>query len=142
GVEQEVAAAYAKVTQPRRLAQLAKNAQLDLLLHAANFHQGILGDLTTAVGFLERTQTIAPGHAETFQRLERRFEALSDPRPLLGLYSIALSADPRGAADLSTKIINKMVPLPASSPLAEEVCVRLAGVAGSHPILLDVLDAH
>jgi tetratricopeptide (TPR) repeat protein len=142
GVEREVAAAYAKVVHHRRLAQLEKTAQLDLLLHAADFHQGILGDAEGAAGFLEHAQSIAPGHAESFARLERRFEALSDPRRLVGLYSIALSADPRGAGDLSTKTINKVVPLPASSPLPEEVCERLVRVAATHPILLDVLDAH
>jgi hypothetical protein len=142
GKEQELKAAYAMVTSERRLSQLARPAQADVLVHAADFHQGILGDGNAAEAFLFRVQRIVPGHADAFARLERRLEARTDARGLIELYAIAASADLEGASSLVSKIVNKLVPLPASLPLSEEACKRVVALAPVHPILFDVLDAH
>src|SRR5690242_6851951 len=50
GVEADLAAAYGKITSPRRLQQLTPAAHADVLVHAADFHQGVLGDATAAEG--------------------------------------------------------------------------------------------
>jgi hypothetical protein len=142
GKEQELKAAYAMVTSERRLSQLARPAQADVLVHAADFHQGLLGDGDAAESFLFRVQRIVPGHADAFARLERRLEARADARGLIELYAIAATAALASASSLVSKIVNKIVPLPASMPLSEEACKRVVTLAPSHPILLDVLDAH
>ena len=142
GKEQELKAAYAMITSERRLQQLARPAQADVLVHAADFHQGILGDGSAAEAVLFRVQRIVPGHADAFARLERRLEARADARGLIELYAIAASDDPASASALVSKIVNKIVPLPAASPLSEEACKRVIALAPTHPILFDVLDAH
>lgn len=142
GVEIELAAAYANVTSPRRMAQLDPSAQAQVLMHAADFHQGVIGDADGAEMFLERVQQVVPGHAESFARLERRFQSLGDQRRLIELYAIAGAAEPKLADKLATEALNKIVPLPATAPLSEEACKRVVALAQSHPALFDVLDAH
>jgi len=140
--EQELKAAYGLVTSERRLSQLPPAARAGLLAHAADFHQGILGDVAAAETFLFRVQRALPGHPETFARLERRLEIANDARKLIELYAIAAQTDPRGASVLVGKIVNKIVPLSAGQPLSEEACQRVIALAGSHPILFDVVETH
>jgi hypothetical protein len=141
-VEIELAAAYANVTSPRRLHQLEPWAQAVVLMHAADFHQGVVGDADGAQMFLERVQQIVPGHAESFARLERRFESLGDQRGLVELYAVVGAAEPKLADVLASKALNKIVPLPATAPLSEEACKKVVALARTHPALFDVLDAH
>lgn len=141
-VELELAAAYANVTSARRLQQLEPWAQADVLMHAADFHQGVIGDADGAQEFLERVQRVMPGHRESFSRLERRFEAQRDPRRLAELYAVAGAAIPERADELASRALNKIVPLPASQPLSDDACKRIVGLAMTQPALFDVLDAH
>jgi hypothetical protein len=141
-VEKNLASAYASVTSPRRLSQLETWAQADVLMHAADFHQGVLGDAGAAQKFLERVQEVAPGHAESFARLERRFEALGDQRALAELYATVGAAEPKLASELATKTVNKIEPLSAALPLSEEACRRIAVLGQTQPTVLDVLDRH
>jgi len=141
-VERELAAAYANVTSPRRLSQLEPWAQADVLMHAADFHQGVLGDADAAQKFLERVQQVVPGHPESFVRLERRFDARGDQRGLIELYAIVGAAAPKLAGELASKALNKIVPLPATVPLSEEACKRVVALGVTQVGLLDVLDAH
>jgi hypothetical protein len=142
GKDQELRAAYSLVTSDRRLAQLTPASQAELLAHAADFYQGILGDGAAAEAFLFRVQRVLPGHAATFARLEKKLDTANDARGLIELYAIAAGPDPRGASALVGKIVNKIVPLPASQPLSEEACKRVLALASSHSILFDVVEAH
>jgi hypothetical protein len=142
GKEQELKAAYAIVTSDRRLAQLAPPEQAEVLLHGADFQQGILGDRAASEALLFRVQRVVPGQQEAFERLERRFEAAADTRGLIELYAIAATAERADASSLVSKIVNKIVPLPAAQPLSEEACKRVVALAPTHPILFDVVDAH
>jgi hypothetical protein len=142
GKEQELKAAYAIITSERRLSQLERTAQAELLLHAADFHLGILGDRPASDACLFRAQRVVPGQPESFLRLERRLEATADARGLIELYALAASAERPDSGPLVSKIVNKLVPLAASTPLSEEACKRVVALAPSHPILFDVLDAH
>jgi hypothetical protein len=141
-MELELAAAYANVTSSRRLQQLEPWAQASVLMHAADFHQGVIGDADGAQTFLERVQQVMPGHAESFSRLERRFEAQGDQRGLVQLYAIAGASDAKLGEKLASKVLNKIVPLPATLPLSEEACKHVAVFARTHAALFDVLDAH
>lgn len=141
-MEIELAAAYANVTSPRRLQQLDPQAQAAVLMHAADFHQGVIGDADGAQVFLERVQLVVPGHSESFKRLERRFETQGDQRSLIRLYAIAGAADAKLGDVLASKALNKIVPLPASQPLPDDACKYVAALARKHPALFDVIDAH
>jgi len=141
-MEIELAAAYANVTSPRRLQQLDPTAQAAVLMHAADFHQGVIGDADGAQVFLERVQLVMPGHSESFKRLERRFETQSDQRSLIRLYAIAGAADEKLRDTLASKALNKIVPLPATQPLPEDACKYVAVLARKYPALFDVIDAH
>jgi len=142
GLEQALAGAYQKLTTERRLQQLEPRARVDVLMHAADFHQGVLGDAATTETLLERVLEIVPDHREAFARLERRFESTDNPRGLIRLYAIVAASDPRSKSDLVSKAVNKIVPLPAKAPLSEDTCKRLMALVPSHPILLGVLEAH
>ncbi|HEX4341107.1 MAG TPA: hypothetical protein VH062_34600 [Polyangiaceae bacterium] len=142
GKEQELKAAYLLLTSERRLSQLPTPSQAALLAHAADFQQGILGDRAAAEALLFRVQRAQPGEKETFARLEKKLESAGDARGLIELYAIVAGKDARGASALVGKIVNKIVPLPASQPLSEEACKRVIALASSHPILFDVLEAH
>lgn len=141
-MEIELAAAYANVTSARRMQQLEPWAQAEVLMHAADFHQGVVGDSEGAQVFLERVQQVVPGHAESFSRLERRFESQGDQRSLVQLYARAGAADPKLGDTLASKVLNKIVPLPATLPLSEEACKHVVALAKTHHALFDVLDAH
>lgn len=142
GREQELATAYVKTVTGRRMPQLDPKNQAQILVHAADYHQGVLGDSASAENFLERVLYVFPGHKEAYTRLERRFEALGDQRRLIELYAMAASADPKANADLVSKALNKIVPLPATAPISVDACRRLVELAPSNPILLEVLEAH
>jgi hypothetical protein len=141
-VERDLASAYAGVTSPRRLSQLEPWAQADVLMHAADFYQGVMGDMDSAQKTLERVQQVVPAHPESFKRLERRYDALGDHRKLVELYAIVGAAAPKLGDELASKALKKIVPLPATTPLSDEACRRVARLGQEHPALLDVIDAH
>jgi hypothetical protein len=142
GKEADLDSAYQKVTQDRRLQQFEPWAQVEILMHAADFFQGVMGDGTKAESFLERVLLINPDHVEAFARLERRVLAASDPRRLIEFYALVISGLPSSAGELATKAINLIVPLPAAIVLSEVACKRLVKLAGTHPSILEALDVH
>jgi golgin subfamily B member 1 len=142
GKEQDLALAYQKVAVGRRLQQLEPWAQADILMHAADYSQGVLGDAGAAEGFLERALQVVPQNPDAFNRLERRFTAAGDERRMVELYSLVAAALSTPTNDLATKALNKIVPLPASAPLSEDACKRLAALAPTHPSMLEALEAH
>ncbi len=142
GKEAELAAAYQKITQDRRLMQFESSAQVEILMHAADFFQGVMGDGAAAESFLEKVLLVAPDHAEAFGRLERRVQASKDPRRLIEFYALVISGGPANAGELVTRAINLIVPLPAAIVLSEIACKRLVKLAGTHPSILEALDVH
>jgi hypothetical protein len=141
GAEQALAAAYNKLASSPRMRKLAPEVQTDIFMHAADFFQGILGDAATAEDFLERVHHLAPGHAEAFSRLERRFEALQDPHKLLELYAIAGSTDATSKV-LASKVAAKIALLRPSAPLPDAVCEGLVVFAGTNLHVLETLEEH
>jgi len=140
--EADLSAAYQKVVQERRLQQFEQPAQVEILMHAADYFQGVMGDGATAEGFLERVLLLAPDHAEAFGRLERRVLAANDPRRLIEFLALAASGQPKSTGELLTKAINLIVPLPAVVVLSELACQRLVKHAATHPAILEALDVH
>jgi len=142
GKEADLAEGYKKITHDRRLQPFEPWAQAEILMHAADFFQGVMGDGASGESFLERVLLVAPDHAEAFKRLELRVLAAKDPRRLVELYALVASGQPSTAGELVTKAINLIVPMPATIVLSEVACKRLVTLAGKHPSILEALDGH
>lgn len=142
GKESELGAAYRLVASGHRLQQLSPAAQGELLMHAADFFAGILGDSVAAEEFLERTLAAVPGHPEAFIRLERKFQSARDDRRLAELYALVAVAPPRAADDLAHAAANAIARLSATSPLSEDACRRLIAFVPASGAILTVLESH
>lgn len=143
GQEIELGTAYQKVLTRHRMAAFTPEIQARVLLQAATFFQGILGDTELAEQFLERVLEVHPSHAEAFDRLERRRRTANDRRGLVRLYSLVASAPPIPVSQIATRVTNELlVPLPAATPLSDETCRRLLLLVPLNLRLLDLLDEH
>jgi len=142
GAGAALAAAYGNATSPRRLQQLPPAAQAEVLMHAADCFQGVVGDAATAEKYLERVLAIAPGHPEAFARFERRLEARKDERRAVELYAAAAVEPPVPIASLAAKVVARIVLLTDRAPVSDDACRLLALLAPHHPRLLQVVDGH
>jgi hypothetical protein len=142
GVEQDVATAYKGVLARHRLQKLPAAAAGDLLVHAADFFQGVLGDRATAETLLHTVLELVPDHREAFSRLERRFLEPRDNLRLLDLYGLVAATPPKSVDDLAHAVVNALAVLPARSPLPDETCRRLVALVPGGLGVLDALMAH
>lgn len=142
GLEPVVAEAYLRCIESQRMRRLPPETQADVLMHAADYFQGVLGDAAKAEAFLERVLGIVPGHVDAFGRLERRLEKLLDARRLLELYASVASAPPKAETVLATQAFNRALQLTAKDPLSEATCKKLIALVPTNARLLDALDAH
>lgn len=142
GMESELAHAYNQITLPRRLKQLPPANQAAILMQAANFLQGVLGDAEGAEEILERVLEAVPDHDEAFERLERRFTAAKDRPRLAELYAAAVGARKNPSVALVRHTMNTIGPLPAKTPLSAKGCRHLLSLLPDNLVILDVLDAH
>jgi tetratricopeptide (TPR) repeat protein len=142
GKETELAAAYGKVTVNRRLKQLTPPERTSVLLHAANFFQGIRGDGAGAEGFLWRILESVSDHADAFARLERRLSAANDSVRLAELYALVAAKPPRTPGELATAALDIISMLPSQSPLSDEACRKLLVLLPESQTLLGVLERH
>jgi hypothetical protein len=139
--EQDLATAYLKIATGRRMQQNESWVQADVLMHAADFVQGVIGDAAGAEKFLDRVLEAVPDHAEAFARLKRRIGATGDPRRMLELYAL-VAASPKPPDDLARQVVNTIVPLPAKTPLSDVACKRLVALVPTDPSVLEALEAH
>lgn len=142
GQEQAVAAAYRAVAVKHRLQQLPAIAGGNLLVHAADFFQGVLGDADTATTLLHTVLERVPGHPEAFARLERRFLDPRDNLKLLDIYGLVAATPPVSADHLAHSVVNAIVALSARSPLPDETCRRLIALVPAGIGVLDALWGH
>lgn len=140
--ELELAEAYRKIAVDRRLKQLPLAAGIELLMHAADFSQGVLNDLDGAEGFLRSVIESCPDHAEAFARLERTLETAGDKLRLVELYAAVAATPPRQPDDLARRAVNEIAQLSAKTPLPDEACKRLLSLVPASAAILDVLEAH
>lgn len=143
GREAALADAYLKCTAGPRLGRLSADAQAEVLMHAADFFQGMRGDGKTAESILERVLAIAPGHVDAFNRLERVLEKQLDSRRLVELYARVASAPPRAINVLATQALHRVLQLAAKdAPISDDACRKLVVLVPANPRLLDALEAH
>lgn len=142
GKDNELAEAYMKAATARRLQGIEPWAQAELLMHAADYFQGVLGDPSMAENYLDRVLSIVPGHREAFVRLERRVVALGDQQRLIELYGRVAGSQPQAADAIARKVVNMLTPLPASTQISEDGCKGLVALVSAHPAVLEALELH
>jgi tetratricopeptide (TPR) repeat protein len=142
GKEPELTGVYERVTADHRLKQLTPPERATLLLHAADFFQGILGDRAAAEGFLWRLLEEVPDQAEAFGRLERRFNAARERVRLAELYALVAADPPRPPGALAKAALDIVSLLPNTSPLPDEACRKLLVLLPANQGLLGVLETH
>lgn len=143
GLEADLAEAYTRCVNGPRMKRLAAQAQADVLMHAADYFQGVRGDAAAAEPFLERVLVAAPGHVEAFNRLERRLEKLLDARRLLELYASVAAVPPKPVNVLATQAFNRVLQLAAKDEtLGDDACRKLLVLVPTNPRLLDALESH
>lgn len=142
GLEEGVADAYLKAIDGPRMRRLPAEAQADVVMHAADFFQGIRGDLVTAERLLARALEIAPDRVDAFTRLEPKREKPGDERRLLELYATVAATPPRDPKVLATQALNRVVMLSAKDPLPDDACRKLVALVATNARLLDALEAH
>lgn len=142
GVEADTAEAYRKITSQRRMERLSAPSGAELLTHAANYFQGVLGDADTAEEMYKRVLGVVPDRPEVYAWLARRFERNNDARGLVELYGLVASAPPTSAVELAGKAMNTIMRISASTPVSDGACRRLARLAHANPKLLDGLESH
>lgn len=140
GVEASVADAYLKALEGARMRRLTPQVQADVLVHAADFSQGMRGDHETAERLLWRALEHVPDRADVFARLEKRLEKAPDERRLVELYALVAATPPREVKVLATQTLNRLLLL--KRPLADDACRKLLALVSTNPRVLDAVDAH
>ena len=142
GKEAELADAYRKMAADRRLKTLSPSAHANLLMHAADFFQGVVGDGDAAERFLWKVLEVAPDQVEAFHRLERRFEAANAELRLVELYAIVSRTPPRPPAEMAHRALQIVALLSAKTPLTEKALRGLLGLVPSNAAILSAIEAH
>jgi tetratricopeptide (TPR) repeat protein len=142
GKEAELGGAYAKIAKDRRLKQLSPAVHAEVLMHAADFLQGVRGDGEGAAAFLVGVLEVAPTHAEAFNRLERRFEAAGDELRLVELYAVVAATPPKPAEEMARRALKIVTSLTAKTPLSDDGCKGLLAFAPANLALLGALETH
>jgi glutathione S-transferase len=140
--EVELGTAYQQLLTRPRLRRLDLPQQVRVLMHAADFFQGILGDADLARTFLQRVLESDPDHVEAFDRLERAFSTQGDTRGLIHLYALVARNPPLPPAHIAERAAKLISTLPEWMALSEDVCSRLLAVVPESTTLLDVICAH
>jgi hypothetical protein len=142
GKEADLAAAYRKFATDRRLKKLTPAVHAEVLMHAADFFQGVLGDPVGSESFLRSVLEVAPNHVEAFQRLERKYEAARDDLNLVELYATVAATPPKPPDELARRALKIIALLPAKTPLSDEGCKKLLALLPASSSLLSILEAH
>ena len=137
--EVELGTAYQRSLTRPRLKRLDPTQQVRVLMHAADFFQGILGDTELARTFLRRVLEVDPDNEEAFDRLERAYRALGDARELIHLYALVAQNPPLPSDQLGTRVAQLIGTLPSWMALSEEVCNRLLALVPASPQLFAAL---
>ncbi|MFO0616845.1 MAG: hypothetical protein U0414_29895 [Polyangiaceae bacterium] len=118
----ELAFAYEKIQQDRRLKIMPAPSQALFSLHVYQFYKECLSDLDGAIAALEKVLTLVPGHPEAFSTLVEIFERKKDKARLLALYMGA--ANPKIEKELQLEYLQKALNLAVG--FDDEKAVRLA----------------
>jgi len=141
--EIELGTAYQKVLTRHRMRTFEPDLQAHVLLNAAEYFEGTLGDTELALDLLERVLEVVPDHAQTFERLERTRKEAGDKRRLVDLYALVARRPPVPVERLASRVVSLViVPLPVDMPLSDETCRRLLAMVSAQPKLVGILYDH
>jgi hypothetical protein len=140
--EIELASAYEQVARGRRLKPLSPAMQAHVLLHGANFLQGILGDGEGAAALLTQLVAVVPDHAEAFERLQRFLTAANRNVALVQLYATVAASRAEPHVLLIGRALALIELLPRGESVPLETCERLVRAAGKNAHVVTVLDSH
>ena len=82
-----LAIAYERLTQDRKLKFLPTALQCEVLMHAATFFADVFGDPSGSVGYLEQVLVLSPAHAEAFTKIEAVLTSLGNGLKLADVYA-------------------------------------------------------
>lgn len=112
----ELAFAYERLGQDRRVRIMPPAHQAQIFLNAARFFVRALGDIDGAQTALERVLALVPTHAEAFEQLRRILEDKGEIDKLVGMHLAAVG--PRTDKDVALEHLKKALEL--ASPLDPE----------------------
>jgi hypothetical protein len=141
-VEAALGEAYKKCATGPRMKRLTPRAQVELLIHAADYVDSVLHDEAGADALVGHVLAIEPDHAGAFTYREQRLERGLDVMGLLELYAEVAATPPKAADILATKAFNRLLQLPSTTALADDVCKKLVVLVLSNPPLLYALERH
>ncbi len=142
GAQAALSDAYNRSVVGPRMKRLSRQQQADVLMHAADWFQGIMGDTATADSYLEKVLAIMPGQEDAFARLEKRYEKQLDHKKMLELYATVADSPPRALQVFATQALNRILPLKPSDVVSDEACRKLVALVPANPKLLDALENH
>jgi tetratricopeptide (TPR) repeat protein len=153
----ELAFAYEKLNQDRRVRIMPPANQAQIFLNAARFFVRALGDLDGAQAAFERVLSLVPGHPEAFEQLRRILEDKGERDKLIGLHlasvgpktekdtalehlraalALAVELDPDRASKIGQQILKLD---PSDFEAIEAICASLES-AGKFPELARALE--
>lgn len=142
GKEIELAAAYEKFTVERRLRLLPRADRVVVLMHAADFFQGVVGDAESAERLLWRALEVMPDNEEALARLERRCVASKSRVRRVQLYALVAHDPPRPASVIAKAALDIISVLPSKSVVPDDACRKLLALQPANASLLGVLEKH
>ncbi len=138
----ELSRAYEKAAAGHRLRQLGPAQRASLLVQAADFFQGVVGDAAGAERFLWGVLEAVSDHADAYARLERGINATRDKVRLCELYALVAAKPPMPPDVLAREARDLISLLPSQSPLADEACRKLLVLSPVDQALVWVLETH
>jgi golgin subfamily B member 1 len=127
----DLAMAYEQVAADKRTKLFTGEQQVFIYLRAARFFQAELGDTDGAIAYAERAAAALPGHADTFDLLEKLYGIASRPARLAELYIDASSRaqEPELKLQLLRRAAEILPQLPQSDELGMDVAQRTLKLA-------------
>jgi hypothetical protein len=140
--EPAVAEAYKRAIAGPRMKRLLPDAQANVLMNAANFFQGILGDMNGASEMLAKIVAVQPANDDAFNRLEKKLERDSDDLKLVELYATVVGHSSRKPEVLAQQTLLRLVKVTPATPISDDACRKLVGLVSTNAKILDVVEQH
>jgi hypothetical protein len=140
--EAAVAEAYKRAIAGPRMKRLPAESQANVLMNAANFFQGILGDMNGAGEMLAKVVVVTPANDDAFNRLEKKLERDNDDRKLVELYATVAGHSSRKPEVLAQQALLRLVKVTPANPLSDDACRKLVALVPANAKVLDVVEQH
>lgn len=140
--EPAVAEAYKRAMAGPRMKRLPPEAQANVFMNAANFYQGILGDMNGASEMLAKLVVVVPANDDAFNRLEKKLEREGNDLKLVELYATVAGHSSRKPETLAQQALLRLVKITPATPLADDACRKLVALVPANAKILEVVEQH